>query len=183
MKPLDQRRLIDAHKLNHTTKVINKSVPQGSILEQLMIFADSVPDFRRGDKGNIRHRLGDIIILMILGRACGHAGRADIIEFGKHNLSKFRRIGLLKNGIPSEPTLCRVENGIDDSAMADKMQAFAEGFRDELLNAFLDKEIICGTARLSVAPFRKRAQSGHRVRIFVQHRHYNRDRGMPGKEQ
>ena len=86
MKPLDQRRLIDAHKLNHTTKVINKSVPQGSILEQLMNFADSVPDFRRGDKGNIRHRLGDIIILMILGRACGHAGRADIIEFGKHNL-------------------------------------------------------------------------------------------------
>lgn len=143
MKPLDQRRLIEAHKLNHTTKVINKSVPQGSILEQLMIFADSVPDFRRGDKGNIRHRLGDIIILMILGRACGHAGRADIIEFGKHNLSKFRRMGLLKNGIPSEPTLCRVENGIDDSAMADKMQAFAEGFRDELLNAFRDKEIIC----------------------------------------
>ena len=105
MKPLDQRRLIDAHKLNHTTKVINKSVPQGSILEQLMNFADSVPDFRRGDKGNIRHRLGDIIILMILGRACGHAGRADIIEFGKHNLCKFRRMGLLKNGIPSEPTL------------------------------------------------------------------------------
>ena len=52
-------------------------------------------------------------------------------------------MGLLKNGIPSEPTLCRVENGIDDSAMADKMQAFAEGFRDELLNAFRDKEIIC----------------------------------------
>ena len=45
-----------------------------------------VPDFRRGDKGNIRHRLSDIIILMILGRACGHVGRADIIEFGKHNL-------------------------------------------------------------------------------------------------
>ena len=74
MKPLDQRRLIDAHKLNHTTKVINKSVPQGSILEQLMNFADSVPDFRRGDKGNILHRLGDIIILMILGRAYGTPG-------------------------------------------------------------------------------------------------------------
>lgn len=31
-----------------------------------MNFADSVTDFRRGDKGNIRHRLSDIIILMIL---------------------------------------------------------------------------------------------------------------------
>ena len=36
IKPLDQRRLIDAHKLNHTAKVIKKFVPQGSILEQLM---------------------------------------------------------------------------------------------------------------------------------------------------
>ena len=143
MKPLDQRSSIDAHKLNHTAKVIKKFVPQGSILEQLMNFADSVPDFRRSDKGNFRHRLSDIIILMILGRACGHVGRADIIEFGKHNLSKFRRMGLLKNGVPSEATLYRVENGIDDSAMADRMQEFAEGFRDELLNACRDREIIC----------------------------------------
>lgn len=143
MKPLDHRRSIDAYKFNHTANVIKKIVPQGSILEQLMNFAGSVPDFRRGDKGNIRHRLSDIIILMILGRACGHVGRADIIEFGKHNLCKFRRMGLLKNGIPSEATLCRVENGIDDSAMADRMQEFAGSFRSELLNACRDKEIIC----------------------------------------
>ena len=45
MKPLDQRRLIDAHKLNHTAKAIKKFVPQGSILEQLMNFATSIPDF------------------------------------------------------------------------------------------------------------------------------------------
>ena len=31
--------------------------------------ASSVPDFRRPDKGNIRHRLADIIMLMVLGRA------------------------------------------------------------------------------------------------------------------
>lgn len=85
MKPLDQSLSIDAHKLNHTAKVINKFVPQGSILERLMNFAASVPDFRRCDKGNIRHRLSDIIILMILGRTCGHVGRSDIIAFGKYN--------------------------------------------------------------------------------------------------
>ena len=80
MEPLDQSLSIDAHKLNHTAKVINKFVPQGSILERLMNFAASVPDFRRCDKGNIRHRLNDIIILMILGRTCGHVGRSDIIS-------------------------------------------------------------------------------------------------------
>ena len=33
-----------------------------------MDFATSVPDFRRAGKGNIRHCLADIIMLMILGR-------------------------------------------------------------------------------------------------------------------
>ncbi len=143
MEPLDQSLSIDAHKLNHTAKVINKFVPQGSILERLMNFAASVPDFRRCDKGNIRHRLSDIIILMILGRTCGHVGRSDIIAFGKYNLNKLRKMGMLKNGIPSEATLCRVENGIDDPAMADSMQAFAENFHNELFKACRDREIVC----------------------------------------
>lgn len=123
--------------------VQNKFVPEGSILERLMNFAVSVPGFRRCDKGNIRHRLNDIIILMILGRTCGHVGRSDIIEFGNHNLNKFRKMGILKNGVPLEATLCRVENGIDDSAMADRMQEFVGNFHDELLNACRDREIIC----------------------------------------
>ena len=143
MDPLDQKHSIEARKPNHAAKVLNKFIPQGSILERLMIFASSVPDFRRCDKGNIRHRLGDIIILMILGRTCGYVGRADIIAFGRHNLKKLRKMGILKNGIPSEATLCRVENGVDDLSMADRMQAFAEGFRNELLKACRDREIVC----------------------------------------
>lgn len=143
MDPLDQKHSIEARKPNHAAKVLNKFIPQGSILERLMNFASSVSDFRRCDKGNIRHRLSDIIILMILGRTCGYVGRADIIAFGRHNLKKLRKMGLLKNGIPSEATLCRVENGVDDLSMADRMQAFAEGFRNELLKACHDREIVC----------------------------------------
>lgn len=108
-----------------------------------MNFARSVPDFRRSDKGNIQHRLADIIILMILARACGCVGRADIIEFGRLHLNKFHRLGILRNGVPSESTLCRVENGIDDLAMADSMQAFAGAFHKELLKKRCGKEIIC----------------------------------------
>ena len=108
-----------------------------------MNFARSVPDFRRSDKGNIQHRLADIIILMILARECGCVGRADIIEFGRLHLNKFRRLGILRNGVPSESTLCRAENGIDDHAMADKMQDFAGAFHKELLKNGCGKEIIC----------------------------------------
>lgn len=110
-------------------------------MARLLAFTQSVPDFRRQGKGNIRHKLSDVLILMILGRASGHVGRADIIEFGKHNLKKFHKIGMLRNGIPSEPTLCRIENGIDELAMADMMQDFIAWFHRELMPC--GTEIIC----------------------------------------
>lgn len=112
-------------------------------MERLQDFASSVPDFRRSDKGNIRHRLEDIIMLMVLARASGCVGRADIIEFGKLNINKFRRMGMLKKGVPSEATLCRVDNGINDTFMADRMQEFVEVFHTQLLRTVPCKEIIC----------------------------------------
>ena len=117
--------------------------PPGSILDRLMDFASSVPDFRRLDKGNIRHRLDDIIMLMILGRASKCAGRAEIIEFGRHNLNKFRKMGMLMNGVPSEPTLCRVEKGINDQDLADRMQSLAESYYSELSEGKCGADIIC----------------------------------------
>lgn len=139
MKPLDQDILIGTDATSHDTKVQNIFDPRCSILERLMKFASSVPDFRRSDKGNIRHRLADIIMLMLLGRLSGYVGRADIIEF----VRKFRKMGMLRNGVPSEATLCRVEQGIDDPAMADRMQEFADEFHRELLKVGRDREIIC----------------------------------------
>lgn len=112
-------------------------------MERLIDFASSVPDFRRSNKGNIRHRLDDIIILMIFGRASGYVGRADILEFGRHNINRFRKMKMFRNGIPSEATLCRVENGINDLAMADRMQEFVEVFHAELLKSGDGMEIIC----------------------------------------
>lgn len=109
-----------------------KLAPGDSILDRLIDFAASVPDFRRTDKGNIRHRLGDIIMLMISARASKCVGRAEIIEFGRHNFKKLRKIWLLRNGVPSEPTLCRIENGINDLDMADSMQEFAQKYQREL---------------------------------------------------
>lgn len=143
IKTLDQNGPIDAIALNHTSKLVNKSEFNGSILDRLIDFARSVPDFRRSDKGNIRHKLADIIILMIFARECGCVGRADIIEFGRHNLKKFHKLGALRNGVPSESTLCRVESGINDHAMADRMQDFVESFHKELLKKGCGIEIIC----------------------------------------
>lgn len=50
---------------------------------------------------------------------------------------------MLKSGIPSEATLCRVENGIDDMDMAERMQQFAQLSLDRLLDVCRIIEIIC----------------------------------------
>lgn len=119
----------------------------------MLEFSSSVPDFRRTDKGNLRHKLGDILTLMILGRLCGHTVRADIIEFGKFNLKRFQRMGMLLGGVPSEPTFCRVENSIDDTLMAGAMQRFSDAFRSELTEEdepdiiCMDGKAMCGTVQ------------------------------------
>lgn len=100
--------------------------------EKLLGLATSVPGFRRTGKGNIRHRLEDVLVLIILARMSRCIGHADIIEFGRHNLTRFRSMGMLKNGVPSEPSMCRIENGIDDSSIADSIRAFMGQFHDEL---------------------------------------------------
>ena len=143
IKPLDPVISIGADAHNHAIKVVNKFGSRDSILYKLKEFSSSVPDFRRSDKGNIRHRLDDIIMLMILARASKCVGRTEIIEFGRYNLKKFRQLGMLKNGVPSEATLCRVEYGINELALADRMQEFAELFHRRLYKAKGEKEIIC----------------------------------------
>ncbi len=142
-QPLDQTNGIVANTINHTAKVLKNSKLEGSILEKLYEFSSSIPDFRRAEKGNIRHKLSDIIMLLILGRVSNCVSRAEIIEFGKHNLKSFRKLDILANGIPSEATLCRMEEGIDDQAMANQLQVFAETFHKELVGMCCTQEIIC----------------------------------------
>ena len=141
--PLDQVSSIDALALNHATKVHNKIKFQDTILGKLKEFASSVSDFRRLNKGNICHRLDDVIMLIILARISGCIGRSDIIEFGKQHLKRLRKLGMLKNGVPSEATLCRIENGIDDLAFADRMQKLMEDIHNELFDDSDKMAVIC----------------------------------------
>ena len=143
IETLDQIGLTGTYAPIRTSKLQNKPEFRGSILSGLMDFAHSVPDFRRSNKGNIRHRLSDVIMLMILARASDRVGRADIIKFGRDNLGRLQKMGMFKNGIPSEPTLCRIEKGIDANVMADKMREFAETFRKRLHKDSDGFEIIC----------------------------------------
>ena len=183
IKPLDQVISIGADAHNHITKVANKFGSRDSILYKLKVFSSSVPDFRRPDKGNIRHRLADVIMLMVLARASKCVGRTEIIEFGRYNLKKFRQLGMLKNGVPSEATLCRMEHGIDDLALADRMQDFAELFHRRLYNAEGDKEIICVDGKAERGTVLDNGRNPDIVSAYLQYRHHIGNRGLQREKQ
>ncbi len=87
---------------------------------------NSIPDFRRNNKGNFKHRLCDIILLLIIARLAGCRCRREVIAFASRKHTQLKNLGILTNGIPSEPTLCRVENGVDPSEMVRILQSIAE---------------------------------------------------------
>ena len=77
-----------------------------------------------------------------------------IINGYAHRTSGFFVRPMLKNGVPSEVTLCRVEHGIDNSSLANRMQEFAKSFHRRLSKADGDKEIILWMAKPSAALYR-----------------------------
>lgn len=143
IEPLDQYFLIDTKAFNHNANVQNNSESKRSLWDELRHFSSSVPDFRRNNKGNIRHRLSDIIILCTLAAMSGYFLRADIIAFGKLHLKRLRSKGLLKNGVPSQSTLFRVEKCINTIAFADLMARVTQDFHGELVTADQMMELIC----------------------------------------
>nr|WP_242385241.1 transposase family protein [Phocaeicola sartorii] len=74
----------------------------------LKIFVSSIPEYRRTSRGNFKHKLEDIFMLIILMRLSKCITRAEILEFGKHHLKRLQAKGLFPYGLHSEATLCRV---------------------------------------------------------------------------
>lgn len=114
--------------------------PHGSIMKHLREFVTSVPEYRRICKGNFKHKLEDILMLIILGRLSKCITRAELIEFDKRYLNAFTQWVLL-GGLSSEATFCRVFKSIDDEAMSFRMSTFSDAFRKEFSNRAI--EIIC----------------------------------------
>ena len=98
--------------------------PPKGLSKELVEFLDSVPDYRRTDKGNFVHTLRDILLLELMARLAKCVMRKEIIDFGKRHLAALRKMGILAKGVPSEPTLCRVSKKTDSQAFAEKMHGF-----------------------------------------------------------
>lgn len=105
----------------------------GTILEAVAHFAMSVEDYRRTKKGNFKHPLSDLILLVVLCYLDGQIYYKDCIAFAERNLGRLQSTyGILKNGVLSVSTLCRMSQCVEHEMMSDMLQGFANRFADQL---------------------------------------------------
>lgn len=94
--------------------------------EKLNRLFRSLTDHRRHGKGNFRHKLPDMLHLVCAARLGGSKTRKEIIAYGEAHLEELQsNLGILENGIPSEPTLHRMEKAIDSDEFSRLYSEFA----------------------------------------------------------
>lgn len=103
----------------------------------------AVTDYRRSGKGNFRHKLPDMLYLVCAARLGGSHTRKEIIAYGEEHLEELRsEFGILENGVPSEPTLHRMENGIDGDEFSKLYSEFACAVAQECRPATSDEPMV-----------------------------------------
>lgn len=76
-------------------------------------YFDSSLDTRRTDRGNLRHRFHDILLVILVGVLCGLKEYELIARFASNEQEWFKKYGNFLNGIPSSETLRRFMVGLD----------------------------------------------------------------------
>lgn len=80
----------------------------------LRTFFDELPDYRV--VRTRKHKLVDIVLLVLVATIMGYEGWDDIHLFGVSRLEQLRTVLSLANGVPSADTLRRVIGGLDHVA-------------------------------------------------------------------
>lgn len=77
---------------------------------------DEIPDPRV--QRTRRHRLTDVLLLVLLGTVAGCEGWDEIVEFSRERETELREVLALPHGIPSADTLRRVMGAVDPKAVS-----------------------------------------------------------------
>ncbi len=78
-----------------------------------------VEDPCRTDRGNIRHKLEDIIIIGLCTLICGGNDFTDMEEFGIQRQELLHQVLVLPNGIPDSDTFRRVFEHLNPEALSE----------------------------------------------------------------
>lgn len=115
------------HETNLPTSLINrfqiyKSDSNTDMYPMLYHFLSSQADRRRTEKGNIIYKLSDLLFIGVAGQLAGLRTRRSCLEYARSHLSFLNRHGILLNGVPSEATLLRADNGLDYENLIEEFQ-------------------------------------------------------------
>lgn len=102
-------------------------------------------DPRRTDRGNIRHRLEDIIIIGLCTLICNGEDFPDMKEFGKEREEWLRKFLELLNGIPDSDTFRRVFERINPEMLSECLYDWLGCNREEGSVIAIDGKIIRGS--------------------------------------
>ncbi len=104
-----------------------------------------IEDPRRTDRGNIRHKLEDIIIIGLSTLICNGQNFEDMEEFGKQRKEWLRNFLELPNGIPSSDTFRRVFERLDPKGLSECLYEWLSCNRKEGCVVAIDGKTIRGS--------------------------------------
>lgn len=104
-----------------------------------------VKDPRRTDRGNIRHRLEDIIIIGLCTVIGNGEDFEDMEDFGKEREGWFRQFLELPNGIPDSDTFRRVFERIEPKALSECLYNWLSNHRKDGAVIAVDGKTIRGS--------------------------------------
>ncbi len=106
-------------------------------------------DPRRTDRGNIRHKLEDIIIIGLCTLICDGNDFADMEEFGIQRQELLRQFLELPNGIPDSDTFRRVFEHLNPEALSECLYDWLSCNRKEGSVIAIDGKTIRGSGNQS----------------------------------
>ena len=121
---------------------------------------NNLTDPRRTSYGNIRHKLGDIIIIALCTIICGGEDYADMEAFGKEREDFLRKFPELSNGIPDSDTFRHLFEALDPVALSECLVNWLSVGLPEWCVIAVDGKTIRGSAD-------KKHKAYHVVSAFV----------------
>ncbi len=114
-------------------------------IKELKKNIQKVEDPRRTNKGNIRHKLEDIIIIGLCTLVCNGEDFPDMEEFGKQREEWLKKFLELPHGIPSSDTFRRVFERIAPEALSECLYDWLGCHWEEDRVIAIDGKTICGS--------------------------------------
>lgn len=114
-------------------------------IEELRAMLAKVEDPRRTNKGNIRHKLEDIIIIGLCSLICNGNDFSDMEDFGEARQAWLKQFLELPNGIPDSDTFRRAFERLKPDALAECLYAWLGQHRPEGSVVAIDGKTICGS--------------------------------------